>query len=144
MSDGQQSTKMSKETSSSLGGWLSLPQKDQLAVLFLSRFVDIFQNTLYQSFMVYQLRSFDRGISDGVIATQAGFLIGGFAASQATSALFWARVADISYVGRKGVLLCGLILNAMSCAGLALSTSFAVAMAWRVVAGLTNANLIMV
>ncbi len=109
--------------------YLSLPHKGQLAILCLARMADPLAqtsiqvcvytrveemnrfcsiNSLSQSYMFYQLKFFDPSLSDAAISAQAGFLISAKTAGQVCSGLFWGRLADSEYGGRKVVLFIGL------------------------------------
>lgn len=121
--------------------WMSLPRKGQLALLGLCRVFDFLQIASLQAYMFYQLKSFDPNLSDSDVATQAGILQGAFTAAQFATAIPWGRVADAEWGGRKFVLLVGLIGTAMSCLGVAYSTSFAQAVFWRSFGGGINGTV---
>ncbi|THD00485.1 hypothetical protein EYZ11_000049 [Aspergillus tanneri] len=121
--------------------WMSLPRKKQLALLSLSRVFDFLQIASLQAYMFYQLKSFDQNLSDADISTQAGILQGAFTAAQFATAIPWGRVADAEWGGRKFVLLVGLLGTAVSCLGVAFSTSFAQAVFWRSFGGAINGTV---
>ncbi|KAJ9665968.1 hypothetical protein H2201_003879 [Coniosporium apollinis] len=121
--------------------WASMPHRDQLAILALSRLVDFFQMASLQTFMVHQLQSFDPSLPDSSISRQAGILQGSFTAAQIITAVLWGRVADEPNVGRKNVLLIGLIGTAFSCIGLGFSRSFTQAALWRLLGGAINGTV---
>ncbi|CAL5866735.1 uncharacterized protein PFLUO_LOCUS945 [Penicillium psychrofluorescens] len=121
--------------------WMSLPRKGQLAVLGLCRVFDFLQIASLQAYMFYQLKSFDENLSDSDVATQAGILQGAFTAAQFATAIPWGRVADAEWGGRKFVLLVGLLGTAVSCLGVAFSTSFAQAVFWRSFGGAINGTV---
>ncbi|CAG7987864.1 unnamed protein product [Penicillium olsonii] len=121
--------------------WMSLPHKGQLALLGLCRVFDFLQIASLQAYMFYQLKSFDPNLSDSDVATQAGILQGAFTAAQFATAIPWGRVADAEWGGRKFVLLVGLVGTAMSCLGVAYSTSFAQAVFWRSFGGAINGTV---
>jgi hypothetical protein len=89
--------------------WSSLPHKRQLAVLTLSRLSEPLVQTSLQSYMFYQLKSFDPSLSDAVIASQAGVLASSFAGAQFLTAMVWGRISDSERGGRKVVILVGLM-----------------------------------
>lgn len=91
--------------------------------------------------MFYQLKSFDQDLSDSDVSTQAGILQGAFTAAQFATAIPWGRVADAEWGGRKFVLLVGLLGTAVSCLGVAFSTSFAQAVFWRSFGGAINGTV---
>ncbi|PYH99729.1 MFS general substrate transporter [Aspergillus ellipticus CBS 707.79] len=121
--------------------WMSLPQKKQLALLGLCRVFDFLQIASLQAYMFYQLKSFDENLSDADVSTQAGILQGAFTAAQFATAIPWGRVADAEWGGRKFVLLVGLLGTALSCLGVAFSTSFAQAVFWRSFGGAINGTV---
>ncbi|CAG8893538.1 unnamed protein product [Penicillium egyptiacum] len=121
--------------------WMSLPRKGQLALLGLCRVFDFLQIASLQAYMFYQLKSFDQNLSDSDVATQAGILQGAFTAAQFATAIPWGRVADAEWGGRRFVLLVGLVGTAMSCLGVAYSTSFAQAVFWRSFGGAINGTV---
>lgn len=121
--------------------WMSLPRKGQLTLLGLCRVFDFLQIASLQAYMFYQLKSFDENLSDSDVATQAGILQGAFTAAQFATAIPWGRVADAEWGGRRFVLLVGLVGTAISCLGVAFSTSFAQAIFWRSFGGAINGTV---
>jgi MFS family permease len=121
--------------------WLSLPRKDQLAILFLCRLVDFLQVASLQAYVFYQLKSFDPSLSDAAISTQAGILQGCFTGAQVLTAILWGKVADSSSFGRKTVLLVGLGGTAVSCIGYGFSTTFFWAAFFRAFGGGINGTV---
>ena len=121
--------------------WLSLPRKSQLAVLGLCRVFDFLQVASLQAYMFYQLKSFDKNLSDAEASSQAGLLQGAFTAAQFATAIPWGRAADATWGGRKFVLLVGLIGTAVSCLGMSFATSFTQAMFWRSFGGGINGTV---
>lgn len=116
--------------------------------------------------MFYQLRWFDPTLPDSVIASQAGVMHSSFTAAQFLTAMMWGHIADSSHFGRKTVLLIGLsgtskflrdiprslcspacvaltnlIAVVLSCIGFGFSTSFAQALFFRALGGITNGNI---
>ncbi|TDZ30677.1 putative membrane protein [Colletotrichum spinosum] len=121
--------------------WRDLPQKQQLLVITLTRLSEPLVQTSLQSYMFYQLRWFDPGLSDSVIASQAGVLHASFTAAQFVTAMIWGRLADSKRFGRKTVLIIGLLGTCMSCVGFGFSRSFAQALFFRCIGGATNGNV---
>ena len=118
-----------------------MPNKGQLALLAASRFVDFFQMAALQTYMVHQLKSFDRSQPDSVISHQAGVLQGSFTAAQIVTSILWGRAADQPGVGRKLVLNIGMVGTAIGCIGVGFSTSYQQAVAWRVLSGAINGTV---
>lgn len=121
--------------------WMSLPRKDQLAILFLCRVVDFLQVASIQAYVFYQLKSFDPELSDSTISTQAGILQGCFTGAQVLTAILWGKAADASWCGRKLVLMIGLGGTAISCLGYGFATSFFWAAFWRAFGGGINGTV---
>lgn len=121
--------------------WMSLPRKDQLAILFLCRLVDFLQVASMQAYVFYQLKSFDTSLSDSKIASQAGILQGCFTGAQVLTAILWGKAADASWCGRKMVLVIGLGGTAISCLGYGFATTFFWAAFWRVFGGGINGTV---
>ncbi|KAF1365107.1 MFS general substrate transporter, partial [Lizonia empirigonia] len=121
--------------------WLNMPNKGALAILALSRLVDFWQMASLQSYMVEQLRSFDVGIPTASLSYQAGVLQGSFTFAQIVTSILWGRAADSPLVGRRTVLLIGLLGTAVSCIGVAFSQSFVEMVTWRVLGGAINGTV---
>lgn len=118
--------------------WMSLPRKDQLAILFLCRLVDFLQVASLQAYVFYQLKSLDETKSDAEISGQIGILQGSFTGAQVLTAILWGKAADASWCGRKMVLVVGLLGTAISCLGYGFASSFYWAVFWRAFGGGTN------
>ena len=121
--------------------WLNMPNKRALAILALSRLVDFWQMASLQSYMVEQLRSFDIGIPTASLSYQAGVLQGSFTFAQIVTSILWGRAADSPLVGRRTVLLIGLLGTGVSCIGVAFSRSFIEMVTWRVLGGAINGTV---
>lgn len=121
--------------------WLNMPNKRALTILALSRLVDFWQMASLQSYMVEQLRSFDIGIPAASLSYQAGVLQGSFTFAQIVTSILWGRAADSPLVGRKTVLLIGLLGTGVSCIGVAFSRSFVEMVMWRVLGGAVNGTV---
>ncbi|KAI0384980.1 MFS general substrate transporter [Hypomontagnella monticulosa] len=121
--------------------WMSLPRKDQLAILFVCRLVDFLQVASLQAYVFFQLKSLDTTLSDAQISNQAGILQGAFTGAQVLTAFLWGKAADASWCGRKRVLLIGLLGTAVSCLGYGFAATFAWAVFWRAVGGGINGTV---
>lgn len=121
--------------------WSSLPNKSQLAILTIARLSEPLTQTSLQAYLFYQLRSFDPSLPESTIATQAGILQGSFTAAQFLTAVLWGRLADSEWMGRKRVLLIGLLGTCISCLGFGFSRSFAAAAVFRTLGGALNSNV---
>jgi len=121
--------------------WKSLPKKDQLAVLTIARLSEPLAERSFSAYLFYQLRSFDPSLPDKTISSQGGMLTASFAAAQFVTAVWWGRAADSPRIGRKRVILIGLVGTTISCIGVGFSNSFAQALFFRVCAGCLNGNV---
>ncbi|CAD6439531.1 e7f4f5d5-c807-4f6f-947c-2df76a2855a4 [Sclerotinia trifoliorum] len=121
--------------------WPSLPRKDQLFILALARMAEPIVQSSINSYMFFMLRFFDPSLSDSAISSQAGYLAGGFTAAQCITAMIWGRVADKASVGRKNVLIIGLLGTLTSTIGIGFCRSFAPALFFRCLGGALNGNV---
>ncbi|KKY20219.1 putative mfs multidrug [Phaeomoniella chlamydospora] len=121
--------------------WMSLPRKDQLAILTLARLAEPLTERGLQAYLFYQLKSFDANLSDATISSQAGMLSASFAAAQFCTAVLWGRAADSPRFGRKRVLMVGLTGTFISCLGMGFAKSFKQAVFFRVLGGAVNGNV---
>jgi hypothetical protein len=121
--------------------WKDLPNKTQLAILTIARISEPLTETSLQAYMFYQLKSFDPTLPDSTISYQAGILQGSFTAAQFVTAILWGRLADSERVGRKRVLLIGLLGTCISCIGFGFSSTFWQAAVFRTAGGAVNGNV---
>ncbi|QIW97312.1 hypothetical protein AMS68_002830 [Peltaster fructicola] len=121
--------------------WRNMPHKQDVAVLMLSRFADFFQQAAIQTYGYYQLKSFDPNISESDVTKQTGTLFASFTLAQIVSSFLWGLAADRPEVGRKLVLMVGLIGTAFGCIGMAFSQSFHQAVFWRFFCGAVNGTV---
>ncbi len=121
--------------------WRELPRKGQLALLMVSRLSEPLTQTSLQSYMFYQLKSFDTDVPDSTIAAQAGWMAAGFTATQFCTAFLWGRAADSELLGRKRVIIMGLFGTMISTLGFGFSSSFISAILFRCIGGALNGNV---
>lgn len=121
--------------------WGNMPNKGQLAILALSRFVDFFQMAALQTYMVHQLKSFDPELPDATISHQTGVLQGSFTAAQIITSILWGRAADRPTIGRKTVLNIGLVGTGIGCIGVGFSKTYGQAVFWRLLSGAINGTV---
>ncbi|KAF2670270.1 MFS general substrate transporter [Microthyrium microscopicum] len=124
-----------------VASWSDLPRKGQLALLTISRLSEPLTQTSLQSYMFYQLKSFDPALSDSQVSAQAGMMQAAFTAAQFLTAILWGRAADNERIGRKTVLMIGLIGTMISALGFGFSKSFLMAMFFRSLGGALNGNV---
>ncbi|KAJ5811992.1 hypothetical protein N7474_008293 [Penicillium riverlandense] len=121
--------------------WMSLPKRGQLAILTFARLSEPLTQTSLQAYMFYQLKSFDPSLPNSTISRQAGILQGSFTAAQFLTAVWWGRLADAEWMGRKRVLLIGSMGTCISCLGFGFSRSFVSAAVFRTLGGALNSNV---
>jgi len=115
-----------------------LPLK-QLFVLFLMTVCDglgMYQLIPYVGFMILDFHLVDDLSETGFYA---GFMASSFAMAQFTSSVLWGKLSD--RYGRRPILLIGMAGTIMATLGFAFSTTFAWAIAFRMLAGLLNGNI---
>lgn len=127
------------ETKDIPASWLTLPKKRQLFLLALSRVVEPASQTSTLSYLYYFLRSLDPSLPPAAISRQAGYLASAFAICMFLTGWFWGRVAD--RIGRKKVLLIGLISTSVANIVFGFSESYRGLVIARCFAGLMDANI---
>lgn len=121
--------------------WWSLPHKDQLLILTFARLAEpLYQNSL-SSYMFFMLQSFDTTLDDAAISSQAGILTAAFTAAQCVTAVWWGRLADKEWMGRKNIVMIGLVGSFFSSIGFGFSKSFWSAIFFRTLGGALNGNV---
>lgn len=121
--------------------WRSLPKKSQLFLLMLARCAEPLTQTSLQSYMYYQLKSFDPDLSESTVASQVGLMQGSFTMAQFITAFLWGKAADSSKIGRKRVLVIGLLGTGVATLGFGFSRTFLTAMIFRSLGGALNGNV---
>ncbi|KAF2716834.1 MFS general substrate transporter, partial [Polychaeton citri CBS 116435] len=125
--------------------WSQLPRKDQLAILTLARLSEPLAATSLQAYMFYMLKSFEtvsgEPPSDATVASQTGMLAAAFTGAQFATAIIWGRLADSQFMGRKRVILIGLLGSCISTLGFGFCKTFPAAVLWRIFGGLLNGNI---
>ncbi|EFQ36296.1 uncharacterized protein GLRG_11441 [Colletotrichum graminicola M1.001] len=122
--------------------WAYLP-KDKAAVVAVIasvRVVDFYQIASFQTCMTLHLQYLQPGLSTTELARHVGVAQGMFTAAQVVSAPAWGVAVD--KIGRKAVILIGLIATAISCVGVAFAGSIGTIVFWRFLAGATNGTVI--
>lgn len=97
-----------------------------------------------QSYIFFQLQSFDPSASAATVSKQAGQIFSARTAAHVCTGVLWGRLADSQHGGRKLVLVTGLMTSAVATLGYGLSKSFATAITWQVVNGAFDATVSMV
>ncbi|KAL2852069.1 major facilitator superfamily domain-containing protein [Aspergillus pseudoustus] len=121
--------------------WASIPRKGQLAAIVFARLAEPLSERSLTSYIFYQLKWFDPTLDASEIAKRAGYMTAVFAAAQCCTSMWWGRAADHPRLGRKRVLLLGLMGSAISALGMGFSTSFHMALCFRFLAGALNGNV---
>lgn len=134
-------SEIAKATKEKPVSWRSLPRKDQLLVLMLARLSEPLTQTSLGAYLYYQLESFDPTLPDSTISSQAGLVQAAFPFAQFLTAILWGRFADSEYGGRKKVIYIGLLGTMCSIIGFGFSSSFAMAITFRLFGGILNGNI---
>ncbi|KAF2109623.1 major facilitator superfamily domain-containing protein [Lophiotrema nucula] len=122
----------------------SLPHKDQLLILMLSRFTEPLTTSSIQSYLFFQLQHFDPSATAATISRQAGVIVGCKTAAHVCTGMVWGALADRSSIGRKNVLVTGLLATSVATLGYGFSKTFAQALMWQMLDGALNATIAMV
>ncbi len=121
--------------------WASMPRKGQLAVIVFARLAEPLSERSFTSYLFYQLQWFNPNLAASDIARQAGYLTAVFAAAQCLTSMWWGYAADNPRLGRKRVLVIGLVGSAMAALGMGFCHSLAFAFFFRFMAGALNGNV---
>ncbi|KAK2037019.1 MFS general substrate transporter [Colletotrichum somersetense] len=122
--------------------WAYLP-KDKAAVVAVIasvRVVDFYQIASFQTCVTLHLQYLQPDLSTTELARHVGVAQGMFTAAQILSAPAWGVAVD--RIGRKAVILIGLITTAISCVGVAFAGSIGAIVFWRLLAGATNGTVV--
>ncbi|KAI9298867.1 MFS general substrate transporter [Neoconidiobolus thromboides FSU 785] len=115
-----------------------LPWK-QISILLAVRFAEPVAFTIFFPFMYQMVKSFHLSENSGDIAYYAGFVASSFAIAQFISGVPWGMLSD--KIGRRPVILLGLLGTASSLTLFGLSKSLPFAIVTRSLCGLLNGNV---
>lgn len=121
--------------------WTALPRKDQLFILTLARLAEPIVQTSLGAYVFYMLKSFNPELSSSDVSFRAGVLASSFTFTQCLTAMLWGYLADKEWMGRKNVLIIGLLGTMISCLGFGFSRSFYSAIVFRGLGGALNGNV---
>lgn len=121
--------------------WSSLPKKGQLAVIVFARLAEPLSERSLTSYLFYQLQWLSPTLGAAQIARQAGYLTAIFAVAQCITSMWWGHAADNPRLGRKRVLVIGLMGSSVSALGMGFSTSIYAVFFFRFLAGALNGNV---
>ncbi|KAL0931845.1 nad dependent epimerase [Colletotrichum truncatum] len=122
--------------------WASLPKgKAGVVALIASvRVVDFYQIASFQTCITLHIQHLQPGLSSTDVARHVGVAQGMFTAAQIVSAPLWGVATD--RIGRKAVILVGLVTTAAACIGVAFAGSIGAIVAWRLFAGALNGTVV--
>lgn len=124
-------------------GWLQLPHKTQLLVLALCRLSEPLNATSLLSYLYYFIGSLhgpdEEPPSAPTIARRAGLMASSFALAQCLTGFMWGRLSD--RIGRKPVIMLGLLGSTLSILCFGFSENYATAMFFRILGGCLNGNV---
>ncbi|KAK9719506.1 hypothetical protein K7432_004751 [Basidiobolus ranarum] len=115
-----------------------LPKK-QLLTLCLVRLAEPINYTILFPFMYRMVKGMNVGESDEDVSSYAGLIAASFAIAQFFSGVPWGWLSD--RIGRKPVILMGLIGSTVGIIMFGLSRSFTMAIISRSIAGILNGNI---
>lgn len=111
----------------------------QMAVVMIIRFSEPISFTSLFPYVYFMVRDFHIAKDPTQISRYTGYLAASFALAQFLCCIHWGRLLD--KIGRKYVLLCGLMGSAFSLLVFGFSTNFYMALAARTIAGALNGNI---
>ena len=113
--------------------------KSALLVLFLVTMIDMIGFGIVIPFLTYLVE--DLAASEGIteVGLWVGLLMTSYSAAQFLFSPFWGSVAD--RIGRRPVLMVGLVGNTVFFAMFGLANTLLIALAARFMAGVFNGNL---
>lgn len=111
----------------------------QMAVVMVIRFSEPISFTSLFPYVYFMVRDFHIAKDPTQISRYTGYLAASFALAQFLCCIHWGRLLD--RIGRKYVLICGLMGSAFSLTVFGFSTNFYMALAARTIAGALNGNI---
>ncbi|KAF3481269.1 uncharacterized protein GIQ15_04028 [Arthroderma uncinatum] len=124
--------------------WATMPKKRQLALLTFARFCAALIDGSRQSYIIFQLKSFrlpdGSAPSAATLAFQVSVLGFATAVPQLVMSTVWGILADSPRVGRKRVILIGLVVSGIGSLSLGFTTSFMGVIACRFLVGMAGGN----
>ncbi|GAW18408.1 hypothetical protein ANO14919_078830 [Xylariales sp. No.14919] len=124
--------------------WFDLPNKGQLAIIYLARFSQPVVRTSIFTYVFYQLKALDPSKPSDAIIRDAALLQTVYTLAQGCTAVPWGHLADSPKGGRKIVLLMGLGGSFLSTLAFGFITDFRQAVAIRLIEGAVNGNTAMI
>lgn len=111
----------------------------QMLVVSLMRFSEPLAFTSLFPYLYFMIRDFHIAPTEEEISKYSGYLASSFAFCQFIFAVQWGKMLD--RIGRKPVLLCGLLGTSASLIMFGFSTNYYMALAARSIAGMLNGNI---
>lgn len=111
----------------------------QMSVIIMIRFSEPISFTSLFPYVYFMVRDFHIAKDPSQISRFTGYLAASFALAQFLCCIHWGRLSD--RIGRKYVLICGLLGSAVSLTIFGFSTNFYMALAARTTAGALNGNI---
>ncbi|KAF9887059.1 hypothetical protein FE257_010553 [Aspergillus nanangensis] len=128
----------SRRHGDSRGDWSAFPIR-QLFVLALCRICEPIAFMSIFPYVYHMVESFHVTDNDRKIALYAGLITSSFTFAEFSAGMFWGRMSD--KIGRKPVLVMGLIGTAISMIVFGFAPNLATAMIARALGGLLNGNI---
>lgn len=111
----------------------------QMLVVSLMRFAEPIAYTSLFPYIYFMIRDFHIAPTEQEISKYSGYLASSFALFQCLFAVQWGRLSD--KIGRKPILICGLLGTSLSLLIFGFSTNYYMALFARSLAGTLNGNI---
>ncbi|VVT45423.1 uncharacterized protein SAPINGB_P000745 [Magnusiomyces paraingens] len=118
--------------------YLTLPHRDQILVLVICRLIEPLAYTSISPYLYYLVEWFGYK-SPATITALGTIVVSGFALGQAATGMYWGSLSD--RIGRKPVIMFGLIGTAVATLIFGFATDVYVATGARLLAGTLNGNV---
>ncbi|KAK5722221.1 hypothetical protein LTR17_014324 [Elasticomyces elasticus] len=130
-----------RNASSDRSLWQSLGCKQEIAIILYVRLIEIVSQTGFNAILFHKLASFEPKVSADQVALQAGVVRAAFALGAATTAIAWGHLSQHPAIGKKGVMLGGVAIAAVGCAGIALAKTFEQVVFFEAICGISSGNV---
>lgn len=138
--DAAKTASISVESSEHVG-WLSMPRKKELSVIFYGRLTESLAQTGFTSLMYHGLQSLDPSLSKDQVAVQGGITRSAFAICACCTAVIWGAMARSTRIGSAKINATGLFVACIGYISMAFATGFKMAVFASMLGGTASGNV---